>query len=137
MAEKLTGSCFCQAVRYEAGGLSSPIGHCHCETCRKTHAAAFVSTALTPYDTFRWTKGAETVAFIESSPGKKRYFCPQCGTHLVAEYPAEKRLVLRVGSLDAPPPKPAVVHIWTSEKASYFDFDDGLPRLSEGVPTGE
>jgi hypothetical protein len=26
------------------------------------------------------------------------------------------------------------VHIWTSHQAAFFDFDDGLPRLPEGVP---
>lgn len=134
MAEPLKGSCFCKAVMYEADGLSSPVGHCHCETCRKTHSAAFASTSATPYDGFKWTKGADIVASIESSPGKFRYFCPRCGTHMMAELPAERRRILRVGSLDSPLPRDTVVHIWTSHKADFFDFNDGLPHLPEGIP---
>lgn len=135
MGELITGSCFCKTVSYETGGLSSPIGHCHCKTCQKTHSAAFASTALTPYETFQWTKGADLVASIESSPGKFRYFCPKCGTHLMAELPAEKRRILRVGSIDSPLPGKPVIHIWTSHKAAFFDFEDGLPHLPEGIPS--
>ena len=134
MTDILKGSCFCGAVEYSAAGLLSPIGHCHCQTCRKTHSAAFASTALTPYDEFRWTKGEDTVTSIESSPGKLRYFCPKCGTHMVAAVPSEKRMILRVGSIDSPLPERSVVHIWVSHKADYFDFEDGLPQLPEGVP---
>ncbi|MEO0817553.1 MAG: GFA family protein [Pseudomonadota bacterium] len=134
MSDSLKGSCFCKAVQYEARGLLSPLGHCHCESCRKIHSAAFNTTALTAYEGFQWTVGGDVVASIESSPGKHRYFCPKCGTHLVALYPEQKRAVLRIGSLDSPLPADPVVHIWTSEKAPFFDFDDGLPRLPEGVP---
>jgi len=134
MTEKLKGSCFCGAVEYEAGGLSSPIGYCHCATCRKTHSTPFIATARTPHDAFKWTKGADTVAYIESSPGKRRHFCPKCGTHMMAERPDEAVAILRIASVDSPLPSKPVVHIWTSEKADYFDFDDGLPHLPKGAP---
>lgn len=134
MTEKLEGSCFCGAVAYEADGLSTPIGHCHCRTCQKTHSAAFATTARTPYEGFAWTRGAYIVANIESSPGKLRWFCPKCGTHLVAEKPAEKVRILRIGSIDSPLPSKPVVHIWTSHKADFFDFGDGLPQFEEFPP---
>ena len=41
----LRGSCLCKAVCYEVDQLDMPIGHRHCVTCRKAHAAAFASTA--------------------------------------------------------------------------------------------
>lgn len=134
MAETLEGGCFCGAVTYEADGLSSPIGYCHCETCRKTHSAPFIATARTPYEGFHWTKGEDIVASIESSPGKHRYFCPRCGSHMMAELPEEKRRILRVCSVTSPLPSKPVVHIWTSEKSELFDFNDGLPQLPKGAP---
>jgi len=137
MTEKLLGGCFCGAVRYEAAGLASAIGFCHCETCRKTHSAPFIGTALTPFDGFAWSKGRDRVTFIETSPGKRRYFCPSCGTHMMAEYPEAKRRLLRVGSIDSPLPRSAAVHIWTSEKAAYFDFCDDLPKLPAGLPPAD
>jgi hypothetical protein len=46
----MKGSCVCKAVSYEVDGFSGPIGHCHCHTCRKAHAAAFTSTARADRD---------------------------------------------------------------------------------------
>jgi hypothetical protein len=132
VTERIHGSCYCGAVGYRAEGLSSPIGHCHCKTCRKIHAAAFNTSALTPYDGFFWTSGEDQVRYIETTPGKRRWFCPTCGSHLVAEYPEARVRVLRVGSIDSPLPGKAAVHIWTAEQAAFFDFDDDLPRLPGG-----
>ena len=139
MAQMLTGGCFCGAVRYETGELLSPVGYCHCETCRRTHSAPFMASALASAETFRWTKGEDVVTYIESSPGKRRHFCPKCGTHMVAQYPETGHTVLRVGSLDDGPPTKPVVHIWQSDKAPWFDLDEAaaLPRLPEGAPKAD
>ena len=48
------GSCLCGAIHYEIDGLSGPINHCSCRTCRKAHAAAFASTAAVDRTHFRW-----------------------------------------------------------------------------------
>jgi hypothetical protein len=127
-----TGQCFCGAVAYACGAIG-PVGHCHCRTCQKTHSAAFASTARTARIDFAWTRGDDVVTFIESTPGKKRWFCPKCGSHLMAEWVDQDQIILRVASLDAPPDR-SVVHIWTSHKAAFFEFEDGLPRLPEGFP---
>ena|ERR1700738_2977446 len=79
----LRGSCLCKAVCYEVDQLDMPIGHCHCATCRKAHAAAFASTAGVMRDQFRWTAGEEKLSAYESSPGKLRRFCSVCGTQLM------------------------------------------------------
>ena len=131
--EALHGSCFCGAVAYEVDELG-PIGHGHCKTCRKTHSAAFNTTARASRAGFRWTKGANVVSGIESTPGKTRHFCPKCGAHMMAEWHDQDYVVVRIGSLDSPLPSKPVVHIWTSQKAGFFDFDDGLPHLPEGAP---
>ena len=127
------GSCFCGAVAYRAENVG-PAGHCHCRTCQKTHSSAFATTARAPRAGFAWTKGEDVVAYIESTPGKRRHFCPKCGSHLMAEWADQDAVILRVASLDTPLPAKPVVHIWTSHQAPFFEFDDGLPRLPEGVP---
>ena len=137
--DQISGGCFCRAIRYRASGLSSPIVYCHCETCRRVHSSPFIASALTPWEGFDWVKGADLVRFIESSPGKRRYFCPNCGSHLIAMYPEGRRAVLRILSLDDPPSAKPVAHIWHSDKAAWFDFEDcaGLPKLPEGAPKPE
>ncbi len=96
----MKGSCACGAVEYEIDAIDMPIGHCHCHTCRKTHAAAFVSTAGVKREHFRWLKGQETLTAYESSPGKLRYFCSRCGSHLMAERPHLPVVIVRVATLD-------------------------------------
>lgn len=129
----MEGSCFCGAVAYRAESMG-PIGHCHCRTCQKVHSAAFATTARAPRAGFGWTRGADLVASIATTPGKLRHFCPRCGSHLVAEWKDQGSVILRVASLDTPLPSKPVIHIWTSHQAAFFDFGDGLPRLAEGVP---
>ncbi len=53
----LTGSCLCGRVAYEANAEMGPIGHCHCESCRKAHGSAFSSIVSVPRSSFRWTRG--------------------------------------------------------------------------------
>ena len=81
----LTGSCLCGAVAYEADATVERIIHCHCQTCRKTHGTAFSSVTAVPREKFRWTRGADRLGAIESSPGKFRRFCSRCGEKTVVE----------------------------------------------------
>jgi len=80
----LSGSCLCGRVAYEADAAPGMIVHCHCQTCRKTHGSAFSTVTNVPRDRFRWTRGEELLRGFKSSPGKTRYFCSQCGSHIVA-----------------------------------------------------
>ena len=127
------GRCLCGAVQYEVRGVIGPIGNCHCETCRLAHAAAFATTARVARDDFHWTAGDDAKRAFESSPGKKRFFCSKCGSHLVAAWDHENHVVLRIGSLIDDPGSKPVVNIWTEEKAPWFELDPALPALPRGV----
>jgi hypothetical protein len=127
----LRGGCLCGDVQYEIEGEIGPIGHCHCRTCRKAHAAAFATTARVARERFRWTAGEARVSSFESTPGKRRFFCPRCGSHLIAAWEGAPHVILRVGSLDDDPGTRPVVHIWTSLKAPWFEITDALPQLPE------
>jgi hypothetical protein len=130
----LSGSCLCGAVRYEISGELGPIGNCHCRTCRKAHSAAFATTARVDRDSFRWSKGDNELASFESTPGKKRFFCPRCGSHLMAAWDGSPHVIVRVGSLDSDPGRGPVVHIWTSLKAPWHEITDKIPQFAEGTP---
>ena len=124
----LKGSCLCGAVCYEVDQLDMPIGHCHCVTCRKAHAAAYASTAGVTREHFRWTAGEDRLSAYESSPGKLRHFCSVCGTHLMAERPPQPHVILRVATLDDDPSTRPTMHIWTSHDAPWLTDGEGLPR---------
>lgn len=129
----MRGSCLCGDVAYECGEPAGPMGHCHCETCRKTHASAFSTTLRVARAGFRWTSGEDRLSFYESSPGKKRFFCPRCGTHLMAAWDHEDQVILRAGAIDGDPGVRPVAHIWTSDKAPWYEIDAELPCLPEGA----
>jgi len=128
----MRGSCLCGSVAFEATALSSPIGHCHCTTCRKAHGAAFATTARVERADFKWIRGAEHLRSFDSSPGKRRHFCGQCGTHLMAEWIDQPAVILRLGALDTDPQARPVVHIWVSDAVPWLEYGPDLPHLSGG-----
>jgi hypothetical protein len=83
---------------------------------------------------FRWTRGEEVVAAFESTPGKRRFFCPRCGSHLVAAWTDADTVIVRVGSLDDDPGGRPLVHIWVSQRAPWHEINDSLPQFSESAP---
>jgi ADP-ribosyl-[dinitrogen reductase] hydrolase len=131
----LKGSCLCEAVRYEVDRLDTPIGNCHCSTCRKAHAAPYAPTARVARDHFHLIAGAEKLSAFESSPGRTRQFCSMCGSHIFAERAGERHVVLRVATLDDDPTVRPVVHIWTSHDVPWLAEGEALPRFPEW-PTG-
>jgi hypothetical protein len=128
----LAGSCLCGSVAYEVDADVGAIVHCHCATCRKTHGSAFSTVTNVPRDRFRWVRGEQLLRGFESSPGKTRYFCTQCGSHIVAERPVTGTILLRMGCLDSAIDARPQVHIWRSEAASWYDPKDQLPEWPKG-----
>lgn len=116
----MKGSCLCGAVAYEADRLSGPIFHCHCATCRKSHGAAFASTARVAREDFRWTRGQATLGAYESSPGKIRHFCTACGAHLMAHWVDRPQVILRVATLDDDPGARPTAHIHVSHDVPWL-----------------
>jgi ADP-ribosyl-[dinitrogen reductase] hydrolase len=127
----LRGRCLCGAIAYEVTQPDGPIVHCHCTTCRKAHASAFASTARVMREHFRWLTGGDRLGRYPSSPGKWRWFCGSCGSHLMAERPAQPHVILRVGTLDDDPGTTPAMHIWTSHAVPWLDAADDAPRYAE------
>jgi hypothetical protein len=130
----MKGSCLCGNIEYEIRQLDSPIAHCACRTCRKAHAAAFTTTARVERDHFNWRRGQESLKYYESSPGKRRYFCGNCGSHLVAERKDQSALILRVATLEEDPEKRPICKIWDSHEVPWLAHDDKVPSYPEWPP---
>ncbi len=125
----ITGSCHCGTVKFEVAGEITQFEHCHCHTCRKIHGTVYGSSAITPADGFTVVDGEEGLTAYRSSPGKQRFFCRYCGSHVFARTDAQPdRLLLRVGTLNTDPLARAEAHIWVEDKAPWYDICDDLPR---------
>jgi hypothetical protein len=130
----MKGSCLCGAVTYQADAPGLAMGHCSCRTCRKAHAAPFTTTGRVPRDKFRWLSGADRLSVFESSPGKNRHFCSVCGSHLIAERPAEAHVIVRTATLDDDPGSKPLIHIWQSHEVPWLDYRGEMKRFAEWPP---
>ncbi|MCJ8340303.1 MAG: GFA family protein [Pseudomonadales bacterium] len=126
----INGSCLCGKVKYQISGKLGDIVHCHCQSCRKAHAAAFSSVASVSDSDFQLMSETPLSEF-ESSPGKHRYFCRNCGTQIYAKRVATEHIILRLGSLDDDPDATEKNHIWVSQKASWYSINGELPEYPE------
>jgi hypothetical protein len=133
--QDMRGSCLCGQVEYEASQLASPIRHCSCRSCRKAHAAAFNTSASVKVADFKWLKGSELLKSFESSPGKRRYFCGSCGSHLVAQRAGSDSLALRVATLDDDPKQIPQSGIWTSHEVPWLQYGPQIASYAEWMPS--
>jgi hypothetical protein len=127
-----TGGYLCGKVSYEIKQLDMPIGHCHCVTSRKAHSSAYTTTAGVLRTHFRINSGEMLLRAYQSSPGKYRKFCGNCGTHIYSERPAQTHVILRVATLDENPKQRPEFHIWTSHDVSWLDPE--CPAYPEWQP---
>lgn len=128
---KMKGSCLCKSIHYECDALINGIVNCHCNTCRKAHAAPYAPTAGVKREHFRWLEGIEYLNSYESSAGKVRHFCSVCGSHLMAERVSQDHVILRVATLDEAPPDTVISHIWCSHDVSWLKENKGVPHFDE------
>src|SRR5688500_7553807 len=111
----ILGSCQCKAVQYEVSELDGPMWNCFCQTCRKSHAADHNTAAKVKSENFKLTSGEDVLHSFESTPGKLRWFCSRCGSHVYAERPANPEMkVLRAGTFDTDPGSVPGSNVWVS-----------------------
>jgi hypothetical protein len=126
---KLTGGCYCGAVRYEAEGEPIARSQCHCRECQYITGGAENLVLIMPAAGFRYTKGeAKGFSRPDLETPVTREFCPTCGTHLLTRSPVRaSAVILKVGTLDDPKvyEGPQVV-IWTSEAQPFHIIPEGV-----------
>ena len=120
-----SGRCHCGGVRFTATFPSRFVAHCHCESCRRAHGAAFVTWVGFETPQVRVTDGADLIATHESSPQTYRRFCRRCGTKLFFEsskWAGETHIVR--AAFDDPVDREPSGHAFYAEHVSW------LPQLA-------
>lgn len=131
----LTGSCLCGSVKYEYHGELGPIVYCHCSRCRKAQGTAFATNSPINESGFSLLSGKETLREYESSAGKFRAFCGNCGTPVFSRFTGKPGILrLRIGTLDTRIAARPGAHIYADSHAEWFDILDDLPQYEAGVP---
>src|SRR4051812_45203896 len=125
------GSCMCGAVRFEIRGELGDFGCCHCNTCRKASGSAFGANAPVDRENFVLASGEIALREYESSPGKLRVFCSQCGSPIYAYLRATPDVLrIRLGSIDTPIEKRVKAHTFVSEKAAWETIPEDAPHFA-------
>jgi len=130
----LLGSCLCGGITYEVSGPLKGVLNCHCKMCRKAHGAAFRTRASVRSDDFQFISGEELLTFFESSKGEYRSFCKVCGSVIITRFNDHPKYIgFALGTLDTDPEVKIEQHVFTRDKAPWFEITDALPQ-SEQFP---
>jgi hypothetical protein len=122
-------------MRYQVERVAGPMANCHCRMCRKAHGAAFATILPVATAGFRWTCGEQLLTHFESSPGKRRWFCSRCGSHLISTRDSDSAtLLLRAGCIDQGCDSQPVAHGWVEFMAPWNEITDQLARFRRGFP---
>lgn len=129
-AAMMRGRCFCGAVRFSVESPIASAAHCHCESCRRAHSAAFVTWARVGKSQLNIETGLGLIQKFNSSAGAFRSFCKTCGSPLFMEYVAEPAAIyIPVATLTTPPDRAPDKHLSFEEAVPWLACCDDLPRF--------
>jgi hypothetical protein len=124
------GQCYCEAIRFELAFPTLSCSHCHCEDCRRSHGAAFVTWTDVPKSQITFLTGEDKIRKYESHPGVRWGFCSNCGTSLLYDCDdAPDKVYVTVASLCGPLDREPECHFSVEEKAPWIDTKDSLPKF--------
>ncbi len=128
---KLTGGCYCGAVRYEAEGEPMMKAQCHCRECQYITGGSPNTFVIMPIDGFKYTNGApKQFKRNDLERAVTREFCAECGTHVATRPPGLPGVVVKVGTLDDPAlfggPQLA---IYTIDQQAFHHIPEGMPSF--------
>jgi hypothetical protein len=133
---KLTGGCYCGAVRYEITGKPVFKAQCHCRECQYFSGGGPNYFMLMPEDGLTWTRGTpQTFAHADLDRPVTRTFCGTCGTHITTHPQGQDTFVLKVGTLDDPSlfgaPRAA---IYACDTPPFHLFPEDIPVFDKLPP---
>lgn len=123
-----TGHCYCGASRVEVAGPPRTIAYCHCAECRRQSGAPVAAFAAFARDHVTATPSDRP--FASRKPDARRYFCPECGSPLWAEYDyVPGQLFVSVGLFDDACDLAPMLHAHADERLPWLRLSDDLPRI--------
>lgn len=130
MSTKHSGSCLCQAVRFEVEGDFEQFYLCHCEYCRKDTGSAHAANLFSSTATLKWICGEDHVrVFNLPSTRHRNGFCSTCGSALPDVQMNGQLLKVPAGSLDSPVRIRPDAHLFFSSRANWDEALETIPTV--------
>ena len=86
----VSGHCYCGGVTFDvdipAGGTLLFSTFCHCDSCRRAHAAPLYQVACVDASMFRLTAGADRLVRFNKGGHITRAFCGTCGSRILNSF---------------------------------------------------
>lgn len=124
-SSEFEGSCLCGGVKLSVSGLPATAGICHCESCRKWHAAPVNSWALWRDEDVTVTQG-EDLLMSYANGISHRFWCGRCGTGMMNRKPNGRTVVYAMALSGSGYIHNPSCHIHCEE--SVLEIKDSLPH---------
>ncbi|MBS0580617.1 MAG: GFA family protein [Proteobacteria bacterium] len=134
--QRLSGSCLCGKVTYEAVGEPQRFYFCHCSRCRKASGSAHAANIFLQPGTLRFLTGENQIRKFRVPEAQRfaNHFCSDCGARLPRSGGADT-IVIPAGSLNTDAPIEPQARIFMGSRASWSCHGDSVPCFDE-LPTG-
>ena len=132
MSDKHSGSCLCEAVRFEVEGDFERFYLCHCAHCRKDSGSAHGANLFSSSATLTWLGGEDQVRVFNLPGTRHRHaFCSTCGSALPDVQMDGALLKVPAGSLDTQVTIRPDAHIFCASRASWDDALEDIPKVDK------
>jgi hypothetical protein len=122
--KRITGGCYCGAVRFSFAGEPFHQANCHCSNCRRAVGAQAVAWITVKPADFRFDQG--TPEKYQTETKAWRTFCNRCGTSLTYMHPERpEEIDITTASLDEPERFPPTRDVFPEEKLPWVPRIDG------------
>jgi hypothetical protein len=116
-----TGGCLCGALRYEAEGEPSYMGHCYCADCRKASGSGFIPFMAFRSSAVRFSSQSRTFTTKAARGGDAvRNCCPVCSSLVFGgRVGQDDSFTIYAGSLDDPSSFHPTIAIFTRGRPDW------------------
>ncbi len=128
---KVTGSCHCGRITFDAELDPAHVSVCHCTDCQTLSGSPYRVSVRVPVESFHLRSGQPKVYIKTAESGAKRAqaFCAECGTPIHASDPVNPEAYsVRVGCLDQRASLPPQRQIWCRSALPWSEDLSSLPR---------
>lgn len=123
----ITGRCYCGRTRIRAQRPPQVVTYCHCSDCRRSSGAPVAAFAGFAVDDL--SVEPTLTKWASAAPGAKRWFCPNCGSPIAAEYDyLPGQIYVSLGLLDQAEALEPQGHAHAEEAIGWLHIEDDLPR---------